>query len=123
VIEKSEPDDNSPDTPSPGEFPLQSPESRAAARRLVESGGTPHIDSHLVKCGEKSEKFPSGAPVRVESVRAVVSCFEKENVTYTLLAGETSEAFERRVWNDLPVAGPLHVVTFSPADDPPDQAA
>lgn len=119
MVENTERDPELPDTPDPSHFPIGSAESRAAMRLVLESGGTPHIESYFVEPGEVSEYFPSGAPKRCESVRAEVRGGDLPDANYERREGETSAVFEKRVWDDLPALGQMRVVTFFPLEDKP----
>ncbi len=124
MIEKSKPDNDLPDTPSLAEFPIGSPESRAAARRLLEAGSIRHIKSFYVEAGERdSEGRMIGPPRECDPVRAKVEGGGLPDAIYTRLESETAAQFEARVWDDLPVAGPRRVVSMYPRDDSPDHAA
>ena len=115
MLEKSEHEPDLPDTPDPSNFPLGSPESRAATRFLLEAG------THIKCC--YIEPGPDGSPIECVPVRAKMEGGGLPDAEYVRLQGETAEAFEARVWSDLPIAAPLRVVSFFLADDPPDQAA
>lgn len=102
-----------PDTPDPGNFPIGSPESRAAARLLLRKVNA--VKCYFVRRG------PDG-PEECDPGSATVRGGDLPDLTYERREGETAKEFEKRIWDDLPAAGPLRVVTMHPRTDGPEAA-
>jgi hypothetical protein len=111
MVENNEKDNGSGDTLSPADFPLASPESRAAARfRLRE---IPHVVTTYV------ESSPDGTPVECDPVSAKIGGGGLPELIYERGERETVAEFKSRVYDDLPVGEPLRLVSFLPRKDSP----
>jgi hypothetical protein len=109
--------------PNPGNFPLGSMESRAAARArlaaLASANPGPHIITFFYEAGERDASgCPIGEPVKCESVFAKMSDGDRPYIEYRRLDGESWEEFQVRVLDALPHDGKTRVVTFFPMDEP-----
>jgi len=96
-----------PDTPDPGDFPLGSPESRAAARRKL--GTCKHVVKYYVGSDGKE----------CEPIAAVIRGGGLPDATYERREGESVNRFKNRVYRDLPAVGPLRCVRLIPPDTLP----
>lgn len=131
MADKSERDLGSPDTLNPADFPIGSPESRAAARRFLQSGATKILKWYFVKGLESDENDNIiRGPVReCECDRVTLSGFEAPTVEFVRAENETAEEFENRVYAAVPVAGPpgsyepfIWSLTFHPRKNTDGQA-
>lgn len=87
------------DLPLPGDFPLGSPQSRAAARTRLENWAgdvAPNLSLIYYEPGERDFDGTLGAPVRTDSNHAIVFGGGKPDVHVTRLAGESLAGFEVR---------------------------
>ena len=120
------------DTPSPSEFPIGSPESRAAARLFLERGAARILKWYCVEAPElDADESPIKGPIReCEPASATLCGFPLPPVEFVRAENETAAEFEKRVYDSVPVAGPpgnnehfLWSLTFHPRKDSPDQAS
>jgi hypothetical protein len=84
----------------PGDFPIGSPASRAAARSLLEGLGgplAPSISVFLYRVGERDAHGVLGPPVKINSNRARIDGGNKPEIFVQRLPDETLDAFEIRV--------------------------
>jgi hypothetical protein len=93
-----------PDTPDPADFPVESPESRAAARRKLRT--CKHILKYYVR--------PDGK--ECEPIAAVILGGGLPDARYERLEGESINRFKERVYQDLPAGAPLRCVRLIPRD-------
>jgi hypothetical protein len=107
MLENKQNDPSSGDTPSPSDFPLGSPESRAAARRKL--GTCEHVVKYYV--GQDGKEC--------EPIAATIMGGGLPDARYERLEGESVNAFKNRVYRDLPAGAPLRCVRMIPADNPP----
>jgi hypothetical protein len=112
MVENNENDPVSGDTLSPADFPLNSPESRAAARRRL------RVVEHVVTTYWESS--PDG-PRECDPISARVDGGGLPELSYQRRDGETVNAFKSRVYEDLPATTPMRFVSFLPRKDSPDQ--
>jgi hypothetical protein len=111
VIENPQNDPSSGDTDlSPADFPLGSPESRAAARRMLRT--VEHVEVSYWESG------PDG-PRECDPISARVDGGGLPELSYQRREGETVNAFKSRVYEDLPATTPMRFVTFIPKKDSP----
>jgi|SRR5665213_2274126 len=84
----------------PGDFPLGSPQSRAAARTLLDNFGgdiAPNLLIEFYEPGELHDDGTSDAPVRVQPRRAVIfGGGNKPDIHVNCFADEFLQAFEDR---------------------------
>jgi hypothetical protein len=87
-------------TARPGDFPIGSAQSRAAARSKLESFGreiAPNISVVFYEPGERSADGTLGPPVRVEANRTTVDGGNKPPFIVDRRLDESLDAFEKRV--------------------------
>jgi hypothetical protein len=103
------------DTLSPADFPIGSPESRAAARLQLRR--CEHALTYYVESG------PDWKPTECNPIGAKITGGGLPDLSYLRREGETVNAFKRRVFADLPAGGPMRFVHMIPDDTPPRQLA
>jgi hypothetical protein len=128
--ENNQPEEGLPDTNSLSEFPIGSPESRAAARRFLQSGSARILKYYSVTAARDDEGRVIGPVHECEPGSATLKGFLAPTVEFTRADNETHAEFEKRVFDNVPVAGPpgsneyfMWTVSFHPRKDSPDQAA
>jgi hypothetical protein len=87
-------------TARPGDFPLGSPQSRAAARSKLESLGgevAPNISFVFYEPGERNADGTLGAPVRVDANHATIDGGNRPAIEVDRSPGEELDEFELRV--------------------------
>jgi hypothetical protein len=107
VIENPKKGPSSDDTLSPADFPLNSPESRAAARLQLRKS------EHVVKY------YVGTDGTECEPIAATIGGGGLPELRYERREGETVNAFKRRVYRDLPAGSPLRCVRLIPREDHP----
>jgi hypothetical protein len=107
MFENKQNDASPGDTPSPDDFPLNSPESRAAARM------------QLRKCEHVVKYYVGPGAEECEPIAALILGGGLPDARYERREGESVNAFKRRVYADLPAVGPLRCVRLIPRETPP----
>jgi hypothetical protein len=131
MADKSERDLGLRDTPNPADFPIGSPESRAAARRFLHSGSARIIKAYCVEASERdADGGAIGPPRECDPMGATLKGFNAPHMEYRRGDDETAAEFESRVFDSVPVAGPpgsneffYWIIEMHPRKAPPNQAA